>query len=168
MIPSFLSLMSSANFKGIPPSVFTALLLNAAMLQLPSVLAKRGDHRLAPTRDLARIRDGSRRNFQFVSDSLRLIADIKGRLCIPWRFCMNLTQVKLQKVLAAMQVTQSSRAQALLTMMRFDYRVRLFSPRFIAWFTGSQHWRARGSTSSISTSHYPAGHQYHVVQEQGR
>ena len=49
--------MSSANFKGIPPSVFTALLLNTVMLQLPSVLAKRDDHKLALTRDLARIRD---------------------------------------------------------------------------------------------------------------
>ena len=80
MIPSFLSLMSSANFKGIPPSVFTASLLNAAMLQLPSVVAKRGDHKLAPARDLARIRDGSRREFQFVYDSLRFIADIKRKI----------------------------------------------------------------------------------------
>ena len=45
--------MSSPNSKGIPPSVFTASLLNAAMLQLPSVLAKRGDHKLALARDLA-------------------------------------------------------------------------------------------------------------------
>ena len=36
----------------------------------------------------------------------------------------------------------------------------LFTPIYsqltiAVWVTGSQHWRARGSTSSISTSHYP-------------
>ena len=43
----------SSNPQGIPTSVFTSTLLSTAMMQFPSAVAKRGDHKLARARNLA-------------------------------------------------------------------------------------------------------------------
>jgi hypothetical protein len=108
-------------------------------------------------------------DFQFVYDSLSFITDIKMKIMHAVESFYGFDTSQASENIGR----NTSRAQVLLTEMRFVYRVRLNSASICSqltiavWVTGTQHWH-RGSTSSISTSHYPESHKHHVVQEQGR
>ena len=67
-------------------------------------------------------------NFQFVYDSLRFVTDIKMKIMHAVETSYEFDTSQAPENIGR----NASRAQALLSKMRFVYRVRLFSPQFMA------------------------------------